>query len=168
MAGDIALIAALVVAGLLLFVLEICTPSFGLLAACALVTLGAAVWQGFVLSQTLGLVMIVALIVVVPFYLYLMVKLLPNTPLGRRLFLRSAAKGAGEGAPETEKHMSMVGKTGTTETLLRPSGAVRIDGQRVIAMAESGTIERGATVEVVRARGTDVVVRRVKEQEAES
>ena len=50
------------------------------------------------------------------------------------------------------------------ETTLRPSGAIRIDKKRVIATAETGFIEEGATVKIVKAVGMNVVVREVREE----
>jgi membrane-bound serine protease (ClpP class) len=58
----------------------------------------------------------------------------------------------------------LLGREGVAETLLRPSGAVRIDDRRIIASAESGLIEKGTAVKVVRVTGNDVVVRRIDAQ----
>ena len=152
-------IIVLAVAGLVFLVLEIITPTFGILVGLGLVALGAAVVFCFSLSTMLGLAAIVLLVVAIPAYLVLMVKLLPRSPLGRRLFLGTAPEATGTGTPEADHHESLVGREGVTETTLRPSGAIRIDGRRVIATAESGMIEQGQTVRVVRAVGMNVVVR---------
>jgi len=53
-----------------------------------------------------------------------------------------------------------VGRTGMAETLLRPSGAIRVDGKRIIALSESGIITKGQPVKVVRAGGSNVIVRK--------
>jgi len=159
MGETIAIIIALIFAALVLLLLEILTPSFGVLAAMAIAALAAAVYFGFTIHSTLGVVMILAMLVGIPVYLVYLVKVLPKTPLGRRLFLRNRKASPGEGTPEAVHLLALVGKTGTAETLLRPSGSVRIDGQRVDAIAESGMIEKDTPVKVIRARGTDVIVR---------
>lgn len=153
-------IIVLIVAGLAFFLLEIITPMFGLLVALGVAAFAAAAWLCFTISQILGLVVLVALIVVLPAYMVMLVKLLPKSPLGRRLFLGGAPDATGTGTPEAARHESLVGREGIAETTLRPSGAIRIDGHRVIATAETGLIEKGQAVRVIRAVGTNVIVRR--------
>jgi len=158
---DLALwILALVVAAMVMFALEIVTPMFGLLAALGVAALAGAVWIGFNIDSTVGLLMIIACIVLTPAYLVAAVKLLPRTPLGRRLFLAKARRGSADATPEAGQHKELIGKTGTAETSLRPSGAVRIDGKRIIALSEAGTISRGEKVKVVRSEGFNIVVRK--------
>lgn len=156
-------IIALLVAGLLFLTLEILTPMFGLLVALGLGAFGAAVWFCFTLSQVAGLVVLLSLIVIIPAYLTMLVKLLPKTPLGKRLFLGRPRSAEAEATPEADEHDAMVGREAVTETTLRPSGAIRIDGRRTIATAETGMIEQGTRVRVVRATGSNVVVREIKD-----
>ena len=158
-AGEVALILVLIFAALVLFLLEILTPSFGLLGAMGTIALVVAAWKGFALSTAVGWIMVIAMVCLVPAYLVLLVKWLPATPLGKRVFLRKARRGEGDGTPQAEKYQSLVGRTGVAETQLRPSGAVRIDHDRVIAVAESGLIEKGCSVTVIKSTGTNVVVR---------
>ena len=155
-------ISGLVLAGFVLLLFEILTPLFGLMLALGLGAFGAAVWMTYRASPAGALVMAIVLIVAIPPYLILLVKLLPRAPLSRRFFLRAARRARGEGTPEAGRHVSLVGATGLAETTLRPVGAVRLSGKRVIASAESGMIEKGQKVKVVRATGTNVVVRRVE------
>ncbi len=159
MIGKILLIIALLVAALLLFAAEVCTPVFGLLAAAGLACLAWMVYVFFQINQTLGVVAIVALVFFLPVYLWLLVKYLPRTAVGRVLQLRTRKKDAGEGTPEAGTQESLIGRTAVAETTLRPSGAIRVDGRRVVATAESGMIAKGATVEIIRAVGMNVVVR---------
>jgi len=166
MTANLAMMIAFIIAGMVLFALEVVTPSFGLLAATGIAALAAAVWRAFAISSLFGLIMIIALAITMPAYLVFLVRLLPKTPLGRRLFLRPSPKSTGDAAPEAEQLRSLVGKRGEAVSLLRPCGAVRIDGQRVVAVAESGMIERGTTVEVIRAAGQNVIVRPCGDQDA--
>ena len=152
-------IAAMLLAALVLFFLEICTPSFGLLAAAGIASLIGAAVLAFRLNSLAGICLVVAYFALIPLYLTLMVKLLPKTPLGKRMLLRKARDASGEGTPEADELAELIGQTGTTETKLRPSGAIRIAGKRVVALAETGMIAKGATVKVIRANGTDVIVR---------
>lgn len=160
----IILIIVLIVLALALIVIEICTPMFGLLGLLALAALTWAVYLGFTLSPVLGIVMIVAMIVALPVFIVWAVKVLPSTGLGRRLALLRKPTGAGEGTPEAEGLSGLIGTETTAETVLRPSGTIRVDGRRIVAQAEGGFIERGAKVRVVRTAGSHVVVRKIEEQ----
>lgn len=159
--ATLSLIVALILAAMVLFLLEILTPSFGLLGALAVAALVWVVLLVFDVGTTLGWVVMLSLIVVVPAYLFVLVKWLPRTPLGRRVFLKRVKDATGAGTPETAKHESLVGKTGLAETDLRPSGAIRIAGERVIALTESGMIEKGDEVKVIRAEAMNVIVRKL-------
>lgn len=159
--GPISIIAALIIAGLVLLMLEILTPSFGLLAAGAVAALCGAVWMSYTINPGLGVGLIIALLVGVPCYLVFMVKWLPTTTMGQHLFLKRASHGEGEGVPDADDLAAMVGQTGTTETLLRPSGAIRVAGKRIIALSESGIIPKGHAIKIVRASGSNVIVRKV-------
>jgi membrane-bound serine protease (ClpP class) len=104
--------------------------------------------------------MLIAVVVLTPAYLYFLVKWLPNTPLGRRLFLRQTRAGRGEGTPEARDLAKLVGSAAVAETDLRPSGTIRVDGRRVVALAEGDMIEKGEQVKVIRSAGSNVIVRR--------
>jgi membrane-bound serine protease (ClpP class) len=54
----------------------------------------------------------------------------------------------------------ITGRTGIAETVLRPSGKVRIDDEWYDGVSESGFIEKGATVKVVRFENSQVYVTR--------
>ena len=150
---------ALILAGMVFLLLEIITPTFGLLAVLGIASFAGAVAVAFAISPVLGVIMTAGLLFLVPAYLVITVKFLPKSPLGRRLFLRGARNATGEATPEASEHKSLVGKTGVAESILRPTGAVRIEGKRVIASAESGMINRGAKIKVVRTSGTNIIVR---------
>lgn len=159
--GTFLIIVALIVAGLVLLMLEILTPSFGLLAAGAVAALCGAVYMCYTVNPGLGIGVLVVLLVGVPCYLVFMVKWLPTTTIGQHLFLKRVSHAEGEGVPDADDLAAMVGQTGTTETLLRPSGAIRLDGKRIIALSESGIIPKGVSIKVVRAGGSNVIVRKV-------
>ena len=157
------LVVALIVAAMVFFLLEILTPMFGLLAGLGIAALAGAIGAAYSVHYVFGLVMLVLTIVWVPAYLIFLVRVLPKTPLGKRMFLQRARKATGEAAPESEKYESLIGAEGVAATLLRPSGAVKIDGQRIIAIAEQGVIHKGTPVRVIGASGTNVIVRAADE-----
>jgi membrane-bound serine protease (ClpP class) len=140
--------------------LEILTPSFGLLAIGAIGTLVGAVWMGFSYASWLGWVMVVSAVVIGPMYVAFLVRLIPKTPLGKRLFLSKAPDATGQGTPEADTYDGMIGRTGLAATLLRPGGMVLIDSKRLPAHAETGVIEKDTPIVVVGADSMNLIVRK--------
>lgn len=161
MATTIALIFLLVLAGLVLLLFELLTPTFGPLAALGIAALVGAVWLAYTISGTFGTILLLVLVVIVPVYIAMIIRKLPNLPGAKNLFLKNVTHTTASGTPDAQALELLVGKIGKAETLLRPSGAVRVEGRRVSAVAESGIIEMGTDVKIIAARGTDVIVRPV-------
>lgn len=156
-------IVALLGGAAVLLLLEIFTPTFGLLAILGVASLVGAAWMAYLVDATFGILMGVGILVVVPAYLVFIVKYLPNTRFGRMIFLAAQPEpGKAEGNPDTALHDQLVGHEGLAETPLRPAGSVRVDGRRIDAMAESGLIEKGERIVVVRVSGPSCVVRKVE------
>jgi len=160
--SDAGMILILLVAAGVMFLLEVCTPSFGILALLGISAEGVAVYYGFRISSGVGFIVLVSAIIGTPVYLYFMVKLLPNTPLGKKLFLKDAPDATNAATPEADELAKLVGRIGVAESDLRPSGTVRVDGNRIVARAEREMIDNGQKIRVIKAYGTDVVVRAVK------
>ena len=160
MAAIVSLIVGLILAGIVLLLLEVLTPSLGLLGTLAVASLVGAVYFAFTINPVVGWVLLCLLAVTMPIYLVLLVRWLPHSPLGKHVFLGRIKVSRGEGTPEADTYQGLVGKSGVAETQLGPSGAVRVEHQRIIALAESGVIEKGEAVTVIKATGTNVIVRR--------
>ena len=160
--GTIILIIALIILAMVMFLLEVLTPSLGLLAIMGVIALVGATVAGFSIHAALGWSLLAAFIVLTPVYIVMMVKWLPSSALGRRVFLGKAPDGSGEGTPKAAGLEALIGSEGVAATDLRPAGKVRIDGRRIEARAESNMIDRDRPVRVVGATGTEVVVREVE------
>ena len=87
MPGTLLLIVVLLLAAMALIVVEICTPTFGVLGLAALGCVGWAVYLAYTVNGVFGLVMVIAVVVCFPIYIIAAVKILPKTPLGNRLHL---------------------------------------------------------------------------------
>jgi len=159
-ASDVSMIGILLSAAAVLMLLEIVTPSFGVLLVMAMGAIIGASYYGFKISPIVGALVILLGFLAIPIYLFLLMKILPKSPLGRLLFLRKAKDATAVGTPEVSKLEQLVGKTGIADTELRPSGKICVDGQRVVALSEHELIEKGQKVIVIKAGGTDVVVRK--------
>jgi membrane-bound serine protease (ClpP class) len=153
------MVVVLLIATAVLLMMEILTPSFGVLAAMSILAAGGAVYFAFQIGYFVGLLVLLGILVAAPFYLWFGVKLLPNSPIGRRLFLGAAPDAHNDATPDADELAELIGKQGQAETVLRPSGVVRIDDRRINAAAERGMIQKGQAVTVIRTTGTEVIVR---------
>ena len=80
----------------------------------------------------------------------------------RMPFIRSElleAEIAGSSVSNADELEELVGQSGTALTDLRPSGKIRIDGDRYAAVARVGFISRGASILVIDVRAGELVVR---------
>ncbi len=153
-----------------LLVVEVGLPSGGLIslgaAACAVAGLVCLTFE----DTALGLWATLAVLIATPFILGFMVKVWPNTPIGRLLILNGdGADESDEGTSEKptrvaateERPLPHVGQRGSAKTPLRPVGTCVIGGARLECLAEAGAIDAGADVEVVDVDGNEVRVREV-------
>ena len=76
MTGVILMIVALILAGLLLLAVELCTPTFGVLAIAGVLCLGGGVYLCFTINPVAGLGSVLGLIILVPLWLWASVPLL--------------------------------------------------------------------------------------------
>jgi len=148
-----AFIIALFAVGLVAMCIELVIPGvivglFG--AGCAL----TAVFMAYAREpNTLGHVLLTCLILFLPVLLWLWFHV-----LSRFVTLQTRQ----EAKVSSEEEKSLVGKQGVTLTKLRPSGAARIDEERVDVVARGEVIEVGVRVEVIAVEGNRVVVRAVR------
>ena len=158
------LIAVILILAAVLIVVEICTPTFGTLMAVAIGLVAWAVYLCYTINPVLGIIAAGAAVIILPVYIYFAAKKIPNTALGRVLALHRDKAEPGQGVPEADTLEHLVGRVTTAESVLRPSGIIHIDDKRIVAQAEGGMIEKGTKVKIIRASGTDVIVRKITEE----
>lgn len=158
-------------AALLLLVIELFVPSGGLIGLLSGVAVIGSVVAFFMYDTTLGAVALISYIVLVPIVGFFLFKFWLNSPLARNMILGdlddSDIQAEGEGHPPMSPDQarqdrmaqlqSLIGVEGEAVTPLRPVGIVKIQGQRIDAMAESGMIDPGMPVIV-----TDVYDNQIK------
>ena len=157
--SNLTMIAVLLVLAAIFYLVEICTPTFGIMAIAALASEAGAIYFAYSIGSTFGTITLISTIVGTVAYLVLAVKYLPKTPLGKLLVLSKSRNATSEGTPEADKLAQLVGQTGTELSDLRPVGKADIDGHVYDARAERTMVEKGTTIEVIAAGGTDIVVR---------
>lgn len=164
-------IVLLAAAAALLFV-ELAIPSAGVIslaaAGCAVAGLVCLTFE----NTTLGLSATLAVLIACPFIVGFMIKVWPNTPIGKRLILKDGDEDQGNDDSDptrstrrqTKSHLPgvpTIGQQGVAKTPLRPVGTCVIDGRRIECLAVAGIIDAGSTVQVVDVDGMEVRVREV-------
>ena len=152
-------------AGFLLFI-ELFVPSGGVIGLVAGVTAIAGVVFFWRESTMWGLSGTLGVLILGPCAVAFMLKVYPETYVGRKLILGGskadeesfAAKVMAQ-AEESEHREALLGKIGVTINNLRPVGEVRIDGQRLEALAERGVLDAGVEVAVVSIVDNQIKVR---------
>lgn len=131
--------------GVVLFFFEIIVPGAILGVLGGLAMLGGVIVAFIEFGPAGGVVTTLIAIAILAVVLYIQMRILPKTRLGRRMFLHSAVDASSQ-PPVAD--FSIVGKTGEAATILAPSGFVVVDGRRFEAFSQSGYVESGTTVRV--------------------
>lgn len=159
---------------LVLFFVEIFVPSGGLIALLGALAVIASLIAFFIHDVNTGLIATGIYILFGPVLAWIAFRIWAASPLAKRMILGGIVEEDADEArqrsiarqQEQQSHLqSYIGKQGTAVTILRPVGVVRIDGERIDAMAETGSIEAESTIEVVAVYDNQVKVRVVSPQE---
>lgn len=148
-----ATIITLLLVGAALLLLETVLPGMiaGLVGLGCLIAGVALAYVNFDV-RTGNLILIIVLVGIVVGTLCWM-RYLPDSPMARRFISRGTVGMIGAEQPE------LVGRTGKALTVLRPSGAALIEGQRVDVVSEGEMIQKGSPIKVIATEGLRVVVR---------
>ena len=127
-------------------------PSGGVLVGVTACFAFAAIMVAFRHSTNTGVWMLIATLGAAPLMMWGFLELWPRTPLGRRM--TSPPDPAGEfvwsDAGKSKDVHSLIGAEGIAMGEMIPSGLVQIAGQSYEAFSESGPIDAGKPVRVVR------------------
>lgn len=154
------LFATMLAAGLLLLGAEIFVPGgvLGVLGALAL--LGAAGTAFAAFGPVTGAYVALGILVLAALSIALWLHLFPRSRLGRHMTLTQSESFRGAAAD----HPDLVGREGTAQSNLRPSGYALVDGRRLDVISEGGPVSRGEAVRVIRVEGSRIVVRKAAAQ----
>lgn len=150
---------ALFVTGLILIVIEVVVPGFGLpgISGAILVIGGIVLATDSLAVAFLSLSIAIIITAVVTLFL---------VKLGFRSKILDAFRLTGQDSKQEEYRRSVskekyFKKKGVTLTELRPSGFIDIEGDRLDALSDEGFIPSGASIEVTRVEGVKIFVRRI-------
>lgn len=143
--------------GVVVVVFEILFPSaglLGLLAGSLLVGGGFCAARNGGSGALLGYSLLVVLLV--PSAVLFAFKVLPRTPMGRRMILKGPS--FVQRAATEEGLDALLGKGGVAATALRPAGIASIEGRRVDVVTRGSHLAAGAPVRVIKVEGNRVIV----------
>ena len=149
----------LLILGFGLVVLEMYLPGFGApgILGCILLVAGVIAARPTPLQALIMALIIVALLcVALSIFIH-------SASKGRLANSRLVLKEVATRADGENELAYFVGKTGVTDTPLRPAGHAEFDGVRLSVVSEGEFIEAGRTVTVERVEGNRIVVRETQQ-----
>lgn len=151
-------------AALGLVVIELFVPSGGIIAVTAFVVAISGIVAFFRYDTMWGVSSLAFTVVMAPVIVHYAFKIMPHTPVGRRLILgprddEEVQRQALAEQQARDEEQALVGLTGVALTDLRPVGVAQIEGNRVEVLAEGGAISAGAPVRVTSVQGNQIKVR---------
>ncbi|MBD0379105.1 NfeD family protein [Paenibacillus sedimenti] len=151
--GDLAVFGI----GILLLILELVVPSFGILSVLGAICLFGGVMMASSDPKEAAIMLGVALLVAIIAVAFA-IKHFKHRGVWNRFILREQLT-ADKGFISHPDRSFLVGKTGEAITPLRPAGTALLDGERVDVVTDGSFIPTGRAVIVVQVEGTRIVVR---------
>jgi len=153
----------LLLLGALLLVVEAFVPSHDLIGLAAFACSIVGIVLLFKHDTTWGSIGLLTTIVLGPMIFFWALKMLPSTPLGKKMFGDSgeeiAARRDQESSHWREQRHALIEQTGTALTDLHPIGIVKINGDRHDAIAKGQIIDKDTPIRVVSVDGMQIEVR---------
>ena len=146
-----------------LIIAEVFVPSGGIISICALACLIGGLVIFFRHSTTVGWIGVIVAVIMIPSVLVVAYKIFPTTRFGKSVTLAPPKREQGDAIPDTVELKEMPGAVGQVLTPLRPVGMCDFSGQRIECVAESGYVDKGKKVKVIRVQGTQLTVRVIEE-----
>lgn len=146
--------------GLLLLIVEMFTPGFGVAGVTGFILLAASIVLQYAYGDTRVATYIFAIVLlIIVLALLWFIRSFQRGKLSRSFLVLndsiSATSTPGVAAAKTE----YIGKTGVAVTPLRPAGIADIGGERLDVMTAGAFIEKDSEIVVVNAEGMHILVR---------
>lgn len=145
------------VMGITLLAIEIFIPSFGVIGIAGLILTMYSVMDSFASTQMGFLILIVSAIAII-----LTVTIYVKLGFDRNLFDRFILKNTNSsqrGYNSKNNHSVLLGKSGVTKTILRPTGRIEVEGNAYDAKSDSDFIGKDREVEVVAIKDGHIIVK---------
>lgn len=151
-----------VIVGVILIIVEIFMPGFGVPGIAGFALLVASVyftWTRHGVNPALGLA--AGELAISGLAIYLSLRSASKGKLSKSPLILKGGLTRNEGFISTDEYYSYIGKTGTTITVLRPAGIADVEGERLNVVSEGEFIRKGATVIVREVEGARIMVEEV-------
>lgn len=146
------------ITGVALLVLEVFIPGFGLPGISGLILLSAGIvitWNTY--GSVAGLAVTLIVLALAGISISVSIKSAATGKLSKSaLILNEVTQPV-----EREDTEALVGKEGTTDTVLNPVGIAEFDGVRLNVVSEGTYLEKGVRVRIQRVEGAKIIVRKV-------
>ena len=146
--------------GILMFIVEMFTPGFGVAGGLGIASFAAIIVMQFLAnSLTSALIVTAVLVLLLAIIVVLFIRSFQKGAISRSKLINTTAV-EGESSPVVkEKSKSLVGKTGTAVTALRPAGIVEIEGERLNVSTYGNYSDAGKEGTVAAVEGLNVFVK---------
>ena len=146
--------------GIVLLLVEVFMPGFGIpgISGCALLGAGVIMtWIQFGAKVGLGVTVVVLALLAI--LISIAMRSVAKGKLGKSEFVLNDDMSSER--EEKDDMLSLIGEVGEVSTVLRPVGVAEFECGRLNVMTEGEYIERGAKVKITRVDGTNVFVKKV-------
>lgn len=149
------------VLGLILCIIEIFQPGFGIFGALGTILILAGIIIRMIQGGSLLMlfIMVFLIIVILLGCFLIMVRSMKYGWLSRTSLVLQGTAVNEEFSDGTKNHNDLIGKEGIANTPLRPSGKAEIDGVLYDVVAQSSFIDKGKKVVVLEIEGVRIVVK---------
>ena len=141
---------AIFIVGIIFIIIEILTPTIGLLAGLGVVA---------ILYSLILLIMAISFVIAIIIFA-LIIKKLPTSKLWSKIILTKTSSSE-EGYVSSVDYSRYLHKEGIVLTELRPSGSVKIDDDVLDVVSEGSYISKGEKIRVVKIEGMRIIVRKI-------
>jgi hypothetical protein len=145
--------------GVTLLALEIFIPSFGVIGIIGLILSGYSVMDSFSDSR-MGILVLVLTALAIILTVTIYVKLGFDRSLFDRMIL-SNKDSSTRGYNSKTNYDNLVGKSGLSKSILRPTGRIEIDGNIYDAKSESDFISKDRNILVTRIKNGNIIVKEI-------
>lgn len=145
------------VMGITLLALEIFIPSFGVIGVVGIILTVYSVMDSFS-DNTMGVLVLIATALAIILTVTIYVKLGFSSDLFNN-FILSSTNSSERGYNSKQNRADLVGKTGISKTILRPTGRIEVDGIPFDAKTEGDFIGKDREILVIAIKDGHIIVR---------
>lgn len=150
---------AIFIVGIILIIIEILTPTVGILAGIGVV----AIFYSMILAMggDISAMYMMAISLIISLGIFaLIIKRLPTSKLWSKFVLTNSTSTT-KGYISSADNSPYLNKEGTVLSELRPAGTITIDGKPVDVVSEGAFITKGEKVRVIKVEGMRIIVRKI-------